>query len=98
MLFRSNQDLTENPRLLLDSTIAAEVSVKYMLDRCKVNQNSPGYFEAACTAVGFNTADIKARKKGYYQCFLGQLQGSTASTGTNGIVTDNQGNPIKTGQ
>ena len=93
-----NQDLTENPRLLLDSTIAAEVSVKYMLDRCKVNQNSPGYFEAACTAVGFNTADIKARKKGYYQCFLGQLQGSTASTGTNGIVTDNQGNPIKTGQ
>ena len=69
-----------------------------MLDRCKADPNSPGYFEAACTAVGYNTPDIKAKKKGYYECFLGQLKGQTASNGTNGFVTDSSGQPIKTGQ
>ena len=91
------KDLINNPKLLSDPTIAAEVSVKYMLDRCKVPQNDPGYFEAACRAVGFNTTDIKAKKKGYYECFLGQLQGTTLGAGKNGIVTDSSGNPIKTG-
>jgi hypothetical protein len=90
-------DLLNNPGLLNTSAVAAEVSVKYMLDRCKADPNSAGYFEAACKSVGYNTADIKARKKGYYECFLGQLQGSTLGTGTGGIVTDSQGNPIRTG-
>ena len=92
------QDLINNPKLLSDPTIAAEVSVKYLLDRCKVAQTDPSYFEAACRSVGFNTADIKAKKQGYYECFLGQLQGSTVQSGTGGIVTDSSGNPIKTGQ
>jgi predicted chitinase len=91
------QDLIANPKLLSDATIAAEVSVKYMLDRCKLSQTDTGYFEAACKAVGYNTPDIKAKKKGYYECFLGQLSGSTWSSGNGGIVTDGQGNPIKTG-
>lgn len=91
------QDLIGNPSLLNDSTIAAEVSVKYLLDRCKSSQTDPGYFEAACQSVGYNTPDIKARKRGYYECFLGQLQGKTLSSGSAGIVTDSQGNPIKTG-
>jgi predicted chitinase/uncharacterized protein (DUF2345 family) len=92
------KDLITNPELLSDPTIAAEVSVKYLLDRCKVPQTDPGYFEAACKSVGFNTADIKAKKKGYYECFLGQLQGKTFGTGSgSGIVTDGQGNPIRTG-
>jgi predicted chitinase/uncharacterized protein (DUF2345 family) len=92
------KDLITNPELLSDPTIAAEVSVKYLLDRCKVLQTDPGYFEAACKSVGFNTADIKAKKKGYYECFLGQLQGKTFGTGSgSGIVTDGQGNPIRTG-
>jgi predicted chitinase len=92
------QDLLGNPKLLSDPTIAAEVSVKYMLDRCKVSQTEPSYFEAACKSVGFNTADIKAKKAGYYECFLGQLTAKTVSSGSGGIVTDSSGNPIKTGQ
>jgi putative chitinase len=91
------KDLLGNPALLSDPTIAAEVSVKYMLDRCKVPQTDPGYFEAACRSVGFNTPDIKAKKKGYYECFLGQLQSKTVGTGTGGILTDSSGNAIKTG-
>ena len=91
------QDLVSNPKLLSDPTIAAEVSVKYMLDRVKVDQNSSGYFEAACKAVGFNTADIKAKKKGFYECFYSQLSGGTLGSGTGGIVTDSSGNPIRTG-
>jgi len=94
----TGHNLIANPTLLNDPSIAAEVSVKYLLRRCKADQNSPGYFEAACSAVGFNTPDIKARKKGYYECFLGQLQGATVGTSTNGFVTDSQGNPIKTGK
>jgi predicted chitinase len=91
------QDLLNNPKLLSDPTIAAEVSVKYMLDRCKVAQTDPNYFEAACKSVGFNTPDIKAKKKGYYECFLGQLQGKIVGSGSGGIVSDSSGNPVKTG-
>lgn len=91
------QDLLNNPKLLSDPTIAAEVSVKYMLDRCKAPQTDPGYVEKALQAVGFNTPDIKAKKKGYYECFLGQLQGKILGTGGGGIVSDGSGNPIKTG-
>ena len=92
-----NQDLLGNPKLLSDPTIAAEVSVKYMLDRCKVSQTEPAYVESAIHSVGFCTPDIYAKKKGYYECFLGQLQGKTVSSGTGGIVSDGSGNPIKTG-
>ena len=91
------QDLLGNPQLLNTPAIAAEVAVKYMLDRCKVAQSDPGYFEAACKAIGFNTPDIHTRKKGYYECFLGQLKGGLLGAGANGIVTDSSGKPIKTG-
>ncbi len=91
------KDLIADPKLLSDPTIAAEVSVKYMLDRCKVDQNDPGYVEKAIHSVGFCTPDIYAKKKGFYECFLGQLKGNTLSSGNNGIVTDSSGKPIKTG-
>lgn len=91
------KDLLNNPKLLSDPAIAAEVSVKYLLDRCKVAQTDPNYFEAACKSVGFNTPDIKAKKKGYYECFLGQLQGKMVGSGSGGIVTDSSGNAVKTG-
>jgi predicted chitinase len=97
----SGHDILSNPKLMNDLTVAAEVCVWYMKDRVKSDPNSAGYFEAACTAVGYNVPDIHARKKGYYECFLGQLQGSTVSAGgqnSNGILTDSQGNPVKTGQ
>lgn len=91
------QDLLGNPELLNTPSIAAEVAVKYMLDRCKADQNDPGYVEKAIHAVGFCTPDIYAKKKGYYECFLGQLQGKTLSSGNGGIITDSSGKPIKTG-
>jgi putative chitinase len=92
------KDLLGNPELLSDPATAAEISVKYLLDRCKVAQTDANYFEAACKSIGFNTPDIKAKKKGYYECFLGQLQGKTVGTGSgSGIVTDSSGNPIRTG-
>ena len=91
------QDLLANPKLLSDPTIAAEVSVKYMLDRCKTPQTDPGYVEKAIHAVGFCVPDIYAKKKGYYECFLGQLQSKTVGTGATGILVDGSGNPVKTG-
>jgi putative chitinase len=95
----TGRDLIGNPQLLNQPEIAAEVSVKYMLRRCKVDPNDPGYFEAAMRAVGANNvSNVKARKQGYYECFLGQLTAKTVQTGTGGILTDSQGNPVRTGQ
>jgi predicted chitinase len=94
----SGHDILNNPKLMNNPTIAAEVCVVYLKDRCKANPNSPGYFEAACASVGYNVANIHARKKGYYECFLGQFQAKSVSTGSGGILTDSQGNPVKTGQ
>jgi predicted chitinase len=98
------QDLLSNPQLLNTPAIAAEVSVKYLLDRCKAPQTDPGYVEKALQAVGYNTPDIKAKKKGYYECFLGQLQGTAAAnaatnvkTGGGTILRDSQGNPVSSG-
>jgi putative chitinase len=92
-------DLLGNPKLLNDLNIAAEVTCQYMLRRCTADPNSPAYIDAAIRAVGpHNAANILAKKKGYYECFLGQFKGSTVSSGTGGFVTDSSGNPIKTGQ
>ena len=97
-LLSSATALTDNPSMLNDLTVAAQVSVLYFLDRVKVAQSDPGYFDAACRAVGFNTPDVLASKQGYYQCFLGQLQGTVVQSGSGTIVTDSSGNPIKSGQ
>jgi hypothetical protein len=97
-LVSSPSALTDNPELLSDITTAAQVSVLYFLDRVKLSQTDPGYFEAACRAVGYNTPDIHATKKGFYECFLGQLTSTVVSTGSNGILTDSQGNAVKAGQ
>lgn len=89
--------LIDNPELLNNEKIAAEVSVLYMLDRVKLSQTDPGYFEAAYKAVGYGTSDIYQTKKGYYECFYAQLSGSAVGTGTGGILVDSQGNSIRTG-
>lgn len=93
----SASTLIDNPELLNDPKIAAEVSVLYMLDRVKLGQTDPGYFEAAYKAVGFGTPDIYQTKKGFYECFYAQLSSGIVGTGTSGILTDSQGNPVKTG-
>ncbi len=93
----SASTLIDNPELLNDPKIAAEVSVLYMLDRVKLGQTDPGYFEAAYKAVGFGTPDIYQTKKGFYECFYAQLTSGVVGTGTGGILTDSQGNPVKTG-
>jgi hypothetical protein len=82
---------------LSDPTIAAEVSVKYLLDRVKASPTDSGYFEAAAKAVGFNTPDIKAKKKGFYNCFLAQLQGKIVQSSDGSPIVDGSGNPIRTG-
>lgn len=94
---KSATELVDNPELLNDPKIAAEVSVLYMLDRVKVAQTDPGYFEAAYKAVGYCTPDVYQTKKGFYECFYAQLSAGVAGTGAGGILTDGQGNPIKTG-
>lgn len=92
------QDLVANPNLLADPKIAAEVSVKYMLSKCKASPTDPAYIESAIKAVNaHDPANIYARKKGYYECFLGQLTGSTLSSGSGGIVSDSSGTPVRTG-
>ena len=90
--------LIDNPDLLSDPKIAAEVSVLYFLDRVKLAQTDSGYFESASHAVGSCTADIYATKKGFYECFYAQLSGTVLGAGSGGIVVDGSGNPIKTGQ
>jgi predicted chitinase len=89
--------LIDNPELLNNPKIAAEVSVLYMLDRVKLGQTDPGYFEAAYKAVGFGTPDIYQTKKGFYECFYAQLSSGIVGTGAGGILTDSRGNPVKTG-
>jgi predicted chitinase len=90
--------LVDNPSLAADPKIAADISAAYMKDRVKLSQTDPGYFNASLRAVGNNTPDILATKSNYYNAFNAQLQGSTVGTGTGGILTDNYGNPVKTGK
>jgi predicted chitinase len=89
--------LVDEPNFLLDPKISAAATAAYFVDRVKTVQSDPAYFDAACHAVGNNTTDIYVTKQGLYQCFLGQLSGTTVQSGTGTIVTDSQGNPIKTG-
>lgn len=96
-LLSSAKELVDNPDLANDSTVGALIAVMYFVDRVKVLQTDPGYFEAAVAAVGNNTSDIYQLKSGYYQCFYGQLSGQILQSGTASIVTDGSGNPVKTG-
>lgn len=66
----SGVDILGNPDLINDYTQGAQVAVAYFKDRVKLAQNDPGYFDAACSAVGFNVPNIKAKKQAYYKYFL----------------------------
>lgn len=94
--------LLEKPDMVNDPAIAGAIVALYFLSHPRLqgpNKNpGPDYFEEGYKAVGFCTPDIHAKKRAYYECFLGQLKGSTVQSGTGGIVTDSSGNPIKTGQ
>lgn len=93
----AGHDLINNPSLLNSPAVAAEVSVKYLLDRVKLSPSDPGYFAAACKAVGFNTPDIKAKKTGFYNCFLAQLQGKVVTSSDGTPIVDGSGNAVTTG-
>lgn len=94
--------LLEKPDMVNDPAIAGAIVALYFLSHPRLqgpNKNpGPDYFEEGYKAVGFCTPDIHAKKRAYYECFLGQLKGSTVQSGSGGIVTDSSGNPIKTGQ
>jgi putative chitinase len=116
LLFENNYTtsptaLLDNPALVNDKAIAGAIVVLYFLNhpRLKTLNSSPSasYFEEGYKAVGYCTPDIHEKKRGYYECFLGQLNSSAASATTStsnyltdrygGIVRDGQGNPIRTG-
>lgn len=69
----SGYPIDQQPELLLQPAISAEVAVLYFLDRVKnaVPTAHPQYFYAAKKAVGNNSADIAARKLQYYEHFYG---------------------------
>ena len=107
-LVTSSTALLDNPTMVNDATIAGQIVVLYFLTHPKLktlNANpGPDYFEEGYKAVGRCTQDIHTKKKGYYECFLGQLKVPTSVTPTNvltdrygGVVTDGSGNPIRTG-
>lgn len=101
--FTSNATaLIDKPELVNDPAIAGAIVTLYFLSHPRLKGPNaapgPGYFEEGYKAVGFCTPDIYTRKKKYYECFLGQLQAKTVQTGTGSILTDSQGNPVKTGQ
>jgi predicted chitinase len=89
---KTSTELVDTPELLLDPKIGALATVVYLLDRCKTPQTDPVYFEAAVRSVGYNTADIHRVKKGYYQCFLNQMGGTT--TTTEAVLRDSTGDII----
>jgi len=97
----TNRDLVDNPALAGQSKIAAAIAVLYLLNHpnLKTLNSNPGsdYFEAGYRAVGLCTADIHTRKRGYYECFLGQLQGSILASGNGGIVVSRDGVPVQVG-
>lgn len=69
----SGHPIDQQPDLLLDPTISAEIACLYLQDRVKnvVPTAHPQYFYAAKKAVGNNSADIAARKLAYYEHFYG---------------------------
>jgi putative chitinase len=90
--------LIDEPDALNSLIVAAQISVIYLLDRVKVAQNSDSYFSAALKAVGNNTSDILAKKTSLYQHFLEQLGQGFLTSGNGSVITDSQGNPIRTGR
>ncbi len=69
----SGHNILDNPDLLNDPKVGAEIAVLYLMDRVKnaVPTAHPGYFYAAKKAVGNNSPDIAARKLKYYEHFYG---------------------------
>jgi predicted chitinase len=90
-------DLVNNPELLnSDYNVSAKVAVAYFKDRVKKSQDDSMYFDSALPAIG-GARDGWTKKRDYYNCFLANLQGATVGTGTGGVLTDGQGNPVKSG-
>jgi len=96
--------LIDNPNILTTPSISAQSAVLYLLDRVKVSQNDPRYFQAALNAVGYNTPDILAKKTALYEYFLQNITNSLQqdpnflTTVSGPLVTDSSGTPIRTGQ
>lgn len=88
----SGIDIISNPDLVNDYEIGAKICVAYFKDRVSVEQNDPSYFEAACRAVGYNTPDIKATKRSFYEYFLGEKV-STDRTISSQFEVNEQGIP-----
>jgi putative chitinase len=103
-------ELLDNPTSVNDPKYAGIIAVLYFTSHPRLQKlnSNPGsdYFEEGYKAVGFCTEDIHRKKRGYYECFLGQLNGPAPAKPVpdnvwkdrnGGIITDRDGNPIKSG-
>jgi predicted chitinase len=71
----SGIDIISSPNILNDNLeSSAKVAVAYFNDRCKANTKSSSYFDAAIKAIGHNSPDVAAKKRSYYEYFLGGEQ------------------------
>ena len=68
----SGKDLVTDPDALLESSIAAKVTIQYFKDRVKVSEDNPNYFNSAIKAVGLNRKDIAEKKRNAYEYWLGE--------------------------
>lgn len=71
----TGHDILNNPDLLNDTAVAADIAVFYLMDRVKgvAPTAHPGYFYSAKKSIGNNSPDIAARKLGFYEHFYGTL-------------------------
>lgn len=80
---QSGVDIISNPNLLHTSAEASiKVSLAYIKDRCKADQNAENFFDALKKAVGRNTPDIAARKRSFYEYFMSGVQIKSTSDNT----------------
>lgn len=97
----SGIDILNNPTLLntnLDAS--AKVTIAYFKDRLsknKIAQNDSRFFEAALKAVGYNTADIRAKKQKYYEYFLGAELGIESKSASPEDVRQSESSTILPG-
>ena len=72
---QSGVDIISNPDILHTNAEASiKVSLAYIKDRCKADQNDENFFDALKKAVGRNTPDIAARKRSFYEYFMSGVQ------------------------
>jgi len=69
----SGIDIINNPDLVNDPIIGAEIAAIYFKDRVKVDQYDKDYFSKSLSSVGYSVGDIKSKKIEYYNCYINKI-------------------------